>query len=255
MHLLTHALRTSFPLTNSQNSLFIRHASLSDIKSANVHSAPIIISRCGITVHLSLGVAPPPPHQEPEKTSSERVRELLFSPEIDVASLRSLVFGGCPSETVLRSTLWRILLGYLPLQRDHWSRHVAHKRQQYTDFCAEFIIEPDTLADNEDDDPLGACAGEQGSKYSDYFKNKELMLEIDKDTKRTWTSMHFFATPDESQQHCKQGAGPSSQQVRTPLLSPCPGTVLPFLMGVSFISLGRGHTSSASRACCSCSRG
>ncbi len=96
-----------------------------------MHSAPIVILRSGITVRLSLGVAPSPPQQEPEKPSSERVRELLFSPEIDVAALRSLVFGGCPSETVLRSTLWRVLLGYLPLQRNQWSRHVTHKRQQY----------------------------------------------------------------------------------------------------------------------------
>ncbi len=83
----------------------------------------------------------------------------------------------------------------------------------YADFCSEFIVDPDTLADNDGDDPLGASAGEDGSKYSDYFKHKELMLEIDKDTKRTWTSMHFFA---ESTLQSKQIAGgPSSQQVRS----------------------------------------
>jgi hypothetical protein len=27
-----------------------------------------------------------------------------------------LTFGGCPSENSLRSTVWRVLLGYLPLK-------------------------------------------------------------------------------------------------------------------------------------------
>ena len=90
---------------------------------------------------------------------------------------------------------------------------------RYADFCSEFIVNPDTLAENDDDDPLGASAGDEASKYSDYFKNKDLMFEIDKDTKRTWTSMHFFAEHEQASQQCKQVAwGPSSQQVRDQLL-------------------------------------
>jgi hypothetical protein len=85
---------------------------------------------------------------------------------------------------------------------------------QYTDFCAEFIVNPDTLADNDNDDPLGASAGDDSSKYSEYFKNKELILEIDKDTKRTWSSMHFFAVPGPQQDQPSHIAGPSNQQAR-----------------------------------------
>ncbi len=85
-------------------------------------------------------------------------------------------------------------------------------------FCSEFIVDPDTLADNDDDDPLGASAGEDCSKYSEYFKNKELMLEIDKDTKRTWSSMHFFAVPGPQQDQASHISGPSKQQVCAPLL-------------------------------------
>ena len=51
-------------------------------------------------------------------------------------------------------------------------------------------------------------------RYSEYFKNKELMLEIDKDTKRTWSSMHFFAVPSQSSNAAGQvDVGPSRQQV------------------------------------------
>jgi hypothetical protein len=51
-------------------------------------------------------------------------------------------------------------------------------------------------------------------RYSEYFKNKELMLEIDKDTKRTWSSMHFFAVPNQSSDASGQAVmGPSRQQV------------------------------------------
>jgi hypothetical protein len=127
-------------------------------------------------------------------------------------SLRALTVGGCPSENILRSTLWRVLLGYLPLKRELWRGHLEHKRRQYADFCAEFIVDPDSLADNDDDDPLGASSAGEASKYSEFFKNKELMLEIDKDTKRTWASMHFFAVPGES---IHFAGGPSSQQARS----------------------------------------
>jgi hypothetical protein len=75
-------------------------------------------------------------------------------------------------------------------------------------------VDPDTLADNDNDDPLGASAGDDSSKYSEYFKNKELILEIDKDTKRTWSSMHFFAVPGPQQEHASHIAGPSNQQAR-----------------------------------------
>jgi hypothetical protein len=69
------------------------------------------------------------------------------------------------------------------------------------------------LADNDNDDPLGASAGDDSSKYSEYFKNKDLILEIDKDTKRTWSSMHFFAVPGPQQDQASHIAGPSNQQV------------------------------------------
>jgi hypothetical protein len=114
--------------------------------------------------------------------------------------------------------------------------------RMYADFCSEFIIDPDTLADNDNDDPLGASAGEDGSKYSDYFKHKELMLEIDKDTKRTWTSMHFFA---ESTLPSKPFAGgPSSQQVRAALI--CFTTDDRFNF---FLLWGAGLASAVHRSC------
>jgi hypothetical protein len=188
------------------------------IKAACIHGAPITVARSGISVHLSLGAAPAAPKTESSTAKSDSVRDHLQSETIDLPALRSLTFGGCPNETMLRSLLWRVLLGYLPAQRGLWPQHLHHKRNQYAMFCSEFIVDPDTLADNDDDDPLGASAGEDCSKYSEYFKNKELMLEIDKDTKRTWSSMHFFAVPGPQQDQASHISGPSKQQVCAPLL-------------------------------------
>ena len=43
----------------------------------------------------------------------------------------------------------------------------------YADFCAEFLVDPDTLADNDNDDPLGASAGDDSSKYSEYIRGQQ----------------------------------------------------------------------------------
>jgi hypothetical protein len=94
-------------------------------------------------------------------------------------------------------------------------------------------VDPDTLADNDNDDPLGASSGDDSSKYSEYFKNKELLLEIDKDTKRTWSSMHFFAVPGPQQEHASHIAGPSNQQARRLLPQPTSGFIYPICAGVA----------------------
>ncbi len=128
-------------------------------------------------------------------------------------------------------------------QRDQWPAYLTCKRNQYAEFCAEFIVDPDSLADNDGDDPLGASAGDDASKYSEYFKNKELMLEIDKDTKRTWSSMHFFAVPCQTPEVLTQ-KGPSRQQVQTLFFHLKPE--------FSFVHFRRVRISSALRARCSC---
>ena len=62
----------------------------------------------------------------------------------------------------------------------------------YADFCAEFLVDPDTLADNDNDDPLGASAGDDSSKYSEYIRcrtlNSMILCNIWSGTSKTRSS-------------------------------------------------------------------
>ncbi len=83
-------------------------------------------------MRFELGVAPSDAKPEPEIGKPDQVRALLEAPLTDLPALRMLTFGGCPSENVLRSTVWRVLLGYLPAQVLCSARSVTNLQQLAT---------------------------------------------------------------------------------------------------------------------------
>ncbi|CAN6282404.1 unnamed protein product [Urochloa humidicola] len=50
---------------------------------------------------------------------------------------------GVPDAAGVRSTVWKLLLGYLPNDRSLWEQDLAKKRSQYSDLKDEFLTNPD----------------------------------------------------------------------------------------------------------------
>ncbi|KAK4585685.1 hypothetical protein RGQ29_023081 [Quercus rubra] len=84
---------------------------------------------------------------------------------VNMRELRRIASQGIPDTAGIRSTVWKLLLGYLPLDRSLWPSEMAKKRSQYKQFKDELLMNPDT----------------------------EIIEQIDRDVKRTHPDMHFFS--------------------------------------------------------------
>ncbi|OEL31048.1 hypothetical protein BAE44_0007936, partial [Dichanthelium oligosanthes] len=135
---------------------------------------------------------PPAPPPEFEISRQSRIFAALSKKVIDLDELRMLAAQGVPDAAGVRSTVWKLLLGYLPNDRSLWEQELAKKRSQYAAFKDEFLSNPVQIArqvekeghhsDNAEHVDNGLL---QRSVYS------EIMEQIDRDVKRTHPDMHF----------------------------------------------------------------
>ncbi|XP_074383518.1 uncharacterized protein LOC141725043 isoform X1 [Apium graveolens] len=61
---------------------------------------------------------------------------------ISLSELRRLASQGIPDGAGVRSTVWKLLLGYLPNDRGLWPSELAKKRSQYKNFKDELLMNP-----------------------------------------------------------------------------------------------------------------
>ncbi|KAJ7334365.1 hypothetical protein OS493_014676 [Desmophyllum pertusum] len=74
----------------------------------------------------------------------QRVSEFksaLSVQQIDLKHLKRLCFSGIPDGSGIRSICWKLLLGYLPPQKDLWPETLKRQRSTYKQFVEEIIIE------------------------------------------------------------------------------------------------------------------
>ncbi|XP_071457127.1 TBC1 domain family member 13 isoform X3 [Marmota flaviventris] len=125
-------------------------------------------------------------------------QDVLKEPSIALEKLRELSFSGIPCEGGLRCLCWKILLNYLPLERAAWTSILAKQRELYSQFLREMIIQPGIAKANmgvsrEDvtfeDHPLNPSPD---SRWNTYFKDNEVLLQIDKDVRRLCPDISFF---------------------------------------------------------------
>ncbi|KAM6337350.1 TBC1 domain family member 13 isoform 3-T3 [Alca torda] len=128
-------------------------------------------------------------------------QEVLGEPTVALAKLRDLCFSGIPFDGGLRCLCWKILLNYLPLEKALWSSLLKKQRDLYSQFLKEMIIQPGIAKANlgvsrEDvtleDHPLNP---NPDSRWNTYFKDNEVLLQIDKDVRRLYPDMAFFQRP------------------------------------------------------------
>ncbi|KAL4219046.1 hypothetical protein ACF0H5_021629 [Mactra antiquata] len=130
------------------------------------------------------------------KARLQEFKTILEAEVIDFKKLRKLVFSGCPYEAGLRSKCWKLMLYYLPKNTSEWEKETKKQRTTYLQFIDEMIIKPGTEASDGaiedvtlDDHPLNP---NPESKWRAYFKDNEMLLQIDKDCRRLCPDLNFF---------------------------------------------------------------
>ncbi|TKR72201.1 hypothetical protein L596_019690 [Steinernema carpocapsae] len=107
---------------------------------------------------------------------------------IDYDELRASCSYGIPEN--LRPLAWRILLNYLPKERETWKLHLKGLRSTYDSLIADLIIKPISEGKlGNDDHPLSQ---NPGSEWNSYFRDNEVLLQIDKDVRRLYPEIDFF---------------------------------------------------------------
>ncbi|XP_024985859.1 TBC1 domain family member 13 isoform X1 [Cynara cardunculus var. scolymus] len=135
---------------------------------------------------------------------------------INIGELRQLASQGIPDGAGIRSTVWKLLLAYLPSDKGIWSSELAKKRSQYKQFKEELLMNPSEITRKLEDctslqngEQTGAGRGllsrseiphgehplslGKTSVWNRFFQDTEIIEQIDRDVKRTHPDVHFFS--------------------------------------------------------------
>ncbi|XP_045458598.1 TBC1 domain family member 13 [Melitaea cinxia] len=124
------------------------------------------------------------------KARIKAFEDVLNEDVVNMKQLQKLAFNGVPDEKGLRSFVWKILLHYIPQERSAWESTLLKKRQLYQQFIDEIIVSPGGPTDH----PLNLSPD---SSWSTYFKDNEVLLQIDKDVRRLCPDISFFQSATE----------------------------------------------------------
>lgn len=108
--------------------------------------------------------------------------------KVDIEKLRLLCFGGVPEGKGRRSLAWRLLLNYLPPDRPSWPDFLGNQRKLYGQLINEVVLQPQSLKDQ--DHPLNP---NPESQWQNFFKDNQVLLQIDKDVRRLCPDISFFS--------------------------------------------------------------
>ncbi|CAI9268727.1 unnamed protein product [Lactuca saligna] len=154
-------------------------------------------------------------HVEDDSRQAQLSQELSRK-IINMVELKKLASLGIPDGAGIRSTVWKLLLSYLPSDKGLWSSELAKKRSQYKHFKEDLLknpsevtrkLEESTSSQNgektkegkgllsrseipEDEHPLSLG---KTSVWNQFFQDTEIIEQIDRDVKRTHPDMHFFS--------------------------------------------------------------
>ena len=161
-----------------------------------------------LLLSTSFSSLPPPSSRIQQKVAL--FFQALYQTPISLKVLSSLAYQGIPDEVIgLRSLVWRMLVGYLSVDRNKWEGVLKKSRRDYESFVGEFLVKGNkekrengellnksqtsnsknlTFAKVQDH-PLSKS---DSSEWNSLFKDLELWDEVEKDTKRTRSEMSFF---------------------------------------------------------------
>nr|XP_023018903.1 TBC1 domain family member 13 [Leptinotarsa decemlineata] len=124
--------------------------------------------------------------------------DVLQEEVINIRHLKKISFNGIPDDQGKRSLCWRLLLNFLPPDQKKWESYLADKRNLYKQFIKEMIVMPGENESSGDvthsDHPLSI---NPESEWQTFFKDNEVLLQIDKDVRRLCPDISFFQQPTE----------------------------------------------------------
>uniref|UniRef100_A0A182PPE3 TBC1 domain family member 13 n=1 Tax=Anopheles epiroticus TaxID=199890 RepID=A0A182PPE3_9DIPT len=104
--------------------------------------------------------------------------------------LRSFCFNGIPDCNGFRALCWKLLLGYLSPKKSTWTTELTKQRELYKQYVKEMVISPGEQDGPECiDHPL---SDGPESNWSTFFRDNEVLLQIDKDVRRLCPDISFF---------------------------------------------------------------
>ncbi|PWA88592.1 ypt/Rab-GAP domain of gyp1p superfamily protein [Artemisia annua] len=135
---------------------------------------------------------------------------------INIGELRQLAALGIPDAPGIRSTVWKVLLGYLPIDKALWASELTKRRSQYKRFKEDILMNPSDVtrkledsASSKNGDLIGEGKGllprstiphgehplslGKTSVWNQFFQDSEIIEQIDRDVKRTHPDMQFFS--------------------------------------------------------------
>ncbi|KAI7866029.1 rab-GTPase-TBC domain-containing protein [Spinellus fusiger] len=106
---------------------------------------------------------------------------------IDTKTFQEACLYGIPDEVGVRSTAWKVLLGYLPPDKALWSSVLADQRLCY--YVIKDLLEDPGEEPPSKDHPLNV---DPSSKWASHFNDNRFLDQIDKDIRRTLPDLAFF---------------------------------------------------------------
>ncbi|KAJ0784089.1 putative Rab-GTPase-TBC domain-containing protein [Helianthus annuus] len=150
----------------------------------------------------------------PREDASRQAQLLqeLSKKTINMGELQRLASLGIPDGAGIRSTVWKLLLGYLPRDKGVWPSELAKKRSQYKNFKEDLLKNPSEITRKSEESTSSQNGEDKGllsrseipegehplslgetSVWNQFFQDTEIIEQIDRDVKRTHPDMHFFS--------------------------------------------------------------
>ncbi|KAG2378606.1 hypothetical protein C9374_008245 [Naegleria lovaniensis] len=128
-------------------------------------------------------------------------------PNTLLQSLCTKALSGNLGQSTIRSIIWRVFLGVLPLTekfgKEHWITKIDYDRERYEELLKKHENDPrkktKNSANSEDEVDVTFCdplSQSQSNPWSEFFENSELEKTIVQDLKRLYPEYPFFRTDE-----------------------------------------------------------
>ncbi|CAO3568479.1 unnamed protein product [Mortierella alpina] len=130
-----------------------------------------------------------------------------------------LCFGGIPDKPGIRQTCWKILLGYLPLDKSKWESRRMEQRRFYYSFVKDLIVEPQLEGPDLSLDEDESFRDIDDPERSLFLQDNKTLEQIDKDVRRTLPDFAFFQLPIPYSPLCPLSIDPETRKHQRRMLS------------------------------------
>lgn len=150
-------------------------------EDANTHAEGVPRTASGISVSALRSMS------EPRVAKFQR---LLNEPVVDIEALQELAWSGIPPN--LRPLCWRLLLGYLPPNKERRDQILARKRREYRELIPEYY---DTAAGAVHSAAAGGGSGNGHGAGLRATEEESALRQVTVDVPRTAPGVPFFHLP------------------------------------------------------------